>query len=132
MMPRRRMTAVVVLAFMAAGPLCPAVDSPATPDPSDWSAPGLNDAETRDSPLGRIAPANVAALKPAWFADLTDVSQRAFEATPLVVGGRLYVSTGWSVAVAFDAATGREDCATAGAASTLPSSTTIETWRACW
>ena len=76
--------------------------------PTSWPKIGFNDAETRDSPLRQISTTNVAALKPAWFADLTSVSQRAFEATPLVVDGTLYIVTAWSVALAFDAKTGRE------------------------
>ncbi len=74
----------------------------------DWPQHGLDAAETRYSPLTAISPANVARLAPAWFADLSGISHRAFEATPIVVGGRLYVSTPWSVAIAYDARTGRE------------------------
>jgi quinohemoprotein ethanol dehydrogenase len=75
---------------------------------SDWPQHGLNAAETRFSPLAAITPANVARLGPVWFADLTSISNRAFEATPIVANGRMYVSTGWSVALAYDARTGRE------------------------
>ncbi len=64
--------------------------------PMSWPKTGFNDAKTRDSPLHQITAANVGALRPAWFADLTGVSQRAFEATPLVVDGTLYVVTAWS------------------------------------
>jgi PQQ-dependent dehydrogenase (methanol/ethanol family) len=77
-------------------------------DSADWSAYGLDHAETRQSPLRQIAPSTIVNLKPAWFADLTEISNRAFEATPLVIDGVLYVSTGWSNALAFDAATGRQ------------------------
>jgi PQQ-dependent dehydrogenase (methanol/ethanol family) len=75
---------------------------------ADWTSHGLDAAETRSSPLDQITPANVAQLKPAWFADLTHIANRAFEATPLVVDGVMYVSTGWSHAFAYDAATGKE------------------------
>jgi quinohemoprotein ethanol dehydrogenase len=85
---------------------CGACTAPATQ--SDWAQHGLNAAETRFSPLTAITPDTVARLGPVWFADLTAISNRAFEATPIVVDGRLYVSTGWSVALAYDARTGRE------------------------
>lgn len=75
---------------------------------ADWPSHGLDEAETRQSPLTQLTPQTVAALKPAWFADLTGISNRAFEATPLVIGGVLYVSTGWSNALAFDAKTGQQ------------------------
>jgi PQQ-dependent dehydrogenase (methanol/ethanol family) len=74
----------------------------------DWPQHGLDAAETRYSPLAAITRANVGRLAPAWYADLSAISHRAFEATPIVVGGRLYVSTPWSVAIAYDARSGRE------------------------
>jgi PQQ-dependent dehydrogenase (methanol/ethanol family) len=74
----------------------------------DWASYGLTSAETRQSPLTQITPQNVASLKPAWVADLTSIANRAFEATPLVVDGVMYVSTGWSHAIAYDAKSGRE------------------------
>jgi quinohemoprotein ethanol dehydrogenase len=80
----------------------------AAADSQGWPTVGLDAAETRDSPLTLIRPDNISALKPAWVADLTGVSRRAFEATPLVVDGTLFVSVGWSIAVAYDAKSGRE------------------------
>ena len=74
----------------------------------DWALHGLDAAETRYSPLTTLTPANVARLAPAWYADLSGISHRAFEATPVVVGGRLYIATPWSVAIAYDARSGRE------------------------
>jgi quinohemoprotein ethanol dehydrogenase len=74
----------------------------------DWPGYGLDAYETRQSPLADITPATIANLKPAWSVDLTEISTRAFEATPLVVDGVMYVSTGWSNAIAFDAKTGKE------------------------
>ncbi|MGF7170624.1 PQQ-dependent dehydrogenase (methanol/ethanol family) [Sphingobium xanthum] len=74
----------------------------------DWTSYGRDAAEARSSPLTQITPANVAQLKPAWFADLSHIATRAFEATPLVIDGVLYVSTGWSHALAYDARTGKE------------------------
>ncbi|MCC7463501.1 MAG: PQQ-binding-like beta-propeller repeat protein, partial [Gammaproteobacteria bacterium] len=74
----------------------------------EWPQHGFDAAEARYSPLAAITPANVARLAPVWFADLSAISHRAFEATPIVVDGRLYLSTPWSVAIAFDARSGRE------------------------
>ncbi len=93
--------ALCTIAFAAAA-------SPDSYRQQSWPAVGLDSAETRDSPLTAINLQNVSSLKPVWFADLSDVSRRAFEATPLVVAGRLYVSVGWSVALAFDAKSGKE------------------------
>lgn len=75
---------------------------------TDWSVHGGDASETRSSALADISAQSVSRLGVAWSADLSDISQRAFEATPLVVDGKLYVSTGWSNVVAFDAATGRK------------------------
>ena len=92
--------------LVACAVTCVACTAPATQ--SDWAQHGLNAAETRFSPLTAITPETVSRLGPVWFADLSATSNRAFEATPIVVDGRLYVSTGWSVALAYDARSGRE------------------------
>lgn len=76
--------------------------------PGDWGAHGLDGAETRSSPLRDISTDTVSRLGVAWYADLTQISGRAFEATPLVVDGVMYVATGWSNVLAFDATTGRQ------------------------
>ena len=90
------------LAALGAGGACAA--SPA----SDWPQHGHDAAESRFSPLTQITADNVARLRPTWYAELSAISGRAFEATPIVVGGRLYLSTPWSVAIAYDARSGRE------------------------
>lgn len=64
------------------------------------------------SPLGDITPATVGALEIAWTHRTGDVSDgaasagTAFEATPIMVDGLLYVSTPFSRVVALDAETG--------------------------
>lgn len=67
------------------------------------------------SALGDIAPGNVSHLDLAWSYRTGDVHAHeggmagtAFEATPIVVGGVLYVSTPYSRAIALDAETGAE------------------------
>ena len=73
---------------------------------AEWRTIGFNSKEQRFSPLDQINAANIGDLGIAWFADLPDA--RGQEATPVVVDGRLYVSTAWSKVMAFDAKTGRE------------------------
>jgi quinoprotein glucose dehydrogenase len=70
---------------------------------------------THSSPLSDITPANVHALERAWTyrtGDMSDGTSRlagtAFEATPIMLDGVLYLSTPLSRVVALDAETGRE------------------------
>lgn len=70
----------------------------------NWLNYGLNYAETRFSKLDQINSTNVDKLKLAWSYDLN--SRRGVEATPLVVGGVMYVSASWSIVHAIDARTG--------------------------
>src|SRR5690606_27829197 len=71
---------------------------------ADWAAHGRTYAEQRWSPLAQIDAGNVSGLGLAWYADLdTNLTQ---EATPLAIDGKIYVSTAWSKAFAFDAVTG--------------------------
>ena len=72
---------------------------------ADWASHGRGPDEQRFSPLDAINDGNVAGLKLAWSYDLD--TARGQEATPIVVGGRMFVSTAWSKVKAFDAATGR-------------------------
>src|SRR6185369_13389299 len=73
-------------------------------------------AGTRFSPLTRITPANVAGLKPAWTFHTGDISdgktrgvpRSGFETTPLVLGGRMYLTTPFNRVIALDAASGRQ------------------------
>ena len=73
----------------------------------EWRLHGLDNAETRSSPLDQIAPANVGRLGVAWFADFDARSLRGVEATSLVVNGVLYASGPWSKVIALDATTGK-------------------------
>ncbi|MEO8114605.1 MAG: PQQ-binding-like beta-propeller repeat protein, partial [Phenylobacterium sp.] len=73
--------------------------------PGEWLAVGRTYDEQRFSPLARINPSNVGKLGLAWFADLD--TARGQEATPLMIDGRIYVSTAWSMVKAYDARTGR-------------------------
>jgi len=87
----------------------------APPTPADWPAYGRDPQGTRYSPATVITRANVARLEPAWMyrtgetgaAFKTD-KPTSFEATPLVVGGVMYVGTPLGRVIALDPATGRE------------------------
>ncbi|HKX77254.1 MAG TPA: PQQ-dependent dehydrogenase, methanol/ethanol family [Novosphingobium sp.] len=77
--------------------------SAATPE---WLTHGGTYDEQRFSALDQINEGNTAQLGLAWYANLD--TARGQEATPLVVDGVIYVTTAWSKAVAFDAATGKQ------------------------
>jgi quinoprotein glucose dehydrogenase len=81
----------------------------------EWGSYGRDPGGTRFSPLTQITPANVAGLKPAWTFHTGDISdgkhggpRSGFEATPLLVDGRLYVTTPFNRIVALDPASGRQ------------------------
>lgn len=74
-------------------------------DGSNWAMTGFNYNEQRHSPLTLINTKNVKELGIAWFADLPDA--RGQEATPVVVDGKIFISTAWSKVFAYDAKTGK-------------------------
>jgi quinohemoprotein ethanol dehydrogenase len=74
---------------------------------SDWLTYGLNQSETRYSPLNQINTGNVSRLGLEWSYDL-GLGGGAQEATPLVWNGTLYGISNWSVVFAVDARTGKE------------------------
>ncbi len=73
-------------------------------DGSNWAMTGFSYDEQRHSPLDQINDTNVDQLGIEWFADLPDA--RGQEATPVVVDGKMYITTAWSKVFAYDAATG--------------------------
>src|SRR6266404_5378344 len=80
----------------------------------DWPAYS-NAGGTRYSPLTNIDRTNVSRLQVAWTYHTGETSfaknseeKSTFEATPIVIDGTLYVSTGFNKVIALDAATGRE------------------------
>ena len=88
---------------------------------ADWPAYGHDAGGSRYSPLTQITRENVAGLQVAWTyhtGDVSDGSDRkagtraagpsAFEDTPLVVDGTLYVCTPFNRVIALDPETGRE------------------------
>jgi quinohemoprotein ethanol dehydrogenase len=71
----------------------------------DWLSYGRTYDEQRFSPLDQINAETVKGLGLAWHADLD--TARGQEGTPLVIGGKIYVSTAWSKVKAYDGATGQ-------------------------
>ena len=83
---------------------------------TDWPAYGHDSGGQRYSPLRQITPENVARLERAWTfhtgeqvrnADYKDQKIAAFETTPLVIEGVMYLSTPGDSAMALDATTGK-------------------------
>ncbi|WP_373487632.1 PQQ-binding-like beta-propeller repeat protein, partial [Blastomonas sp.] len=71
----------------------------------EWLSHGRTYDEQRYSPLEQINTGNIADLGLAWFADMD--TARGQEATPLVIDGKIYVTTAWSKVKAFDATNGK-------------------------
>jgi quinoprotein glucose dehydrogenase len=88
----------------------------ASPD-GEWPAYGREPGGMRHAPLTQIDRQNVADLRVAWtyhtgelttYAGTDLAGKAAFEATPLMVDGTLYLSTPTNRVIALDAATGAE------------------------
>ena len=78
--------------------------------PSSWPAYGGDAGGTRFSPLTEIDRTNVSTLRLAWIARTGDylTDRGRFEATPILSGGLLYVSTPLGSVIAYDPVTGLE------------------------
>src|SRR6266576_3651900 len=81
----------------------------------DWSANGRDVQGSRYSPASQITRTNVGRLDVAWTYRTGETDPRfktakatAFEATPLVVDGTMYIGTPLGRVIALDPATGRE------------------------
>src|SRR3989454_1888405 len=81
----------------------------------DWSANGRDAQGTRYSPASEITRKNVNRLEVAWTYRTGETDPRfktaketAFEATPVVVDGTMYLGTPLGRVIALDPATGRE------------------------
>lgn len=99
---------ILVLMIVAARP-APAQSA----SPGDWPAYGRDRGGERFSPLDRINRGNVSRLAVAWEYSTGDAAVRmiqsvSFEATPLVFGGTLYLSTPLGKAIALEPETGKE------------------------
>jgi glucose dehydrogenase len=104
-----------IIAILAASPLLRATGKTGgKEDEGEWPAYGRDAGGTRYSPLTQINRQNVARLQVAWtyhtgdMLDPKDDSRGAFEATPILADGTLYLSTPFSRVIALDAETGKE------------------------
>jgi quinoprotein glucose dehydrogenase len=84
-----------------------------SPPAGEWPAYGRDRGGERFSPLNRINRGNVSRLAPAWEystgeAAVKMIQSVSFEATPLMVGGVLYLSTPLGKVIALEPETGRE------------------------
>lgn len=86
-----------------------------SPAVSDWGHYGGDSFAQRYSPLREINRDNVAGLEVAWTYRTGELGQGfaragklAFEATPVLAFGRLYLSTPTDIVIALDPATGKE------------------------
>ena len=82
-----------------------AADAPV--NDGQWLMYGRDYSEQRYSPLKQITVDNVSRLGLAWYGDLTERGG-SYETTPVVVDGRIFVTSPWSKVYAFDAKTGRQ------------------------
>lgn len=80
---------VMALAFVSAAPR-----AAAPPVQQDWPTHERDLAGQRHSPLTQITPANVGTLQVAWT---FDAQASAFQTTPIVVGGVMYLTAGRNV-----------------------------------
>ena len=94
---------------------CAGAHVPPSNNDIEWAAFGNDAGGTHYSSAADITRENVARLQPAWtyhthaLEPATDLNRKAaFEATPVMVGGTLYVITPFNKLIALDPATGAE------------------------
>jgi PQQ-dependent dehydrogenase (methanol/ethanol family) len=98
---------VILLVTAFAGCSEQAVNAPSTElSTVEWALHGNDSGEQRYSLLEQINRENVDKLGLTWSFDIP--TQRGIEATPLMIGGTLYVSGSWSIVYALDAASGEK------------------------
>jgi len=108
--------ALALAAGCAPRPADPGPSGPAAPrDASEWPAYGGDPGGSRFAPLARITRENVARLEVAWTYHTRDTlgapdarSTSAFENTPILVDGTLFLCTPRNRVIALDPVTGAE------------------------
>ena len=105
-----RMLVAIGLAFASAATACGQVSGD-----TEWPNYGNDPGGMRYSPLTEINRENVSKLKVAWIFHTGDISdgghdrrRSGFEATPILVDGTLYLTTGFNRVIALDPATGKQ------------------------
>lgn len=106
---------VVGIVYLALPAPKPPLSIPETDAVAEWPAYGGDAGGTRYSPLDQITPGNVMHLEQAWvyrtgedYTDTADDGKAAFETTPIVVDGVMYLSTQTNRVIALDPDTGME------------------------
>ena len=104
---------VCVFGLTACGPGPAGVRAVAEAD-QDWTHYGADEGGQRFSPAHQVTPANVGALQVAWTystgdlaAHAEDLGRAAFEDTPIMAGGRLFVVSPFDAVSALDPASGK-------------------------
>ena len=107
-MTKTAWSVIAAAAMLAAQPALAAADEPG------WAAYGGDEGGQRFSAARQITPTNVADLRPAWTFSTGDLASKgaamrraAFENTPILAGGRLYVCSPFNEVSALDPGTGR-------------------------
>jgi quinoprotein glucose dehydrogenase len=107
------LAAILLIASLGGAPF--AISQTAGEAIADWPYYGGDAGGSRYSPLTQINKSNVAGLEVAWEYHTGDVSdgsdnrrKSAFEATPIVADGTMYLTTPFNRIVALDPETGRE------------------------
>ena len=88
--------ALTMVAFAVLS-LTPAFGQHGTPATGEWRVNGGDTGSTRYSPLDQINATNVKNLQVVWrwkAQNMGPTPQAAWEVTPLMVGGKLYVTAG--------------------------------------
>ncbi len=106
-MPKLRcpLALAAVLFALAACSVVPLRRDPVAIDSGEWPSYGRDYSNRRFSPLKQINRENVAALAPRWT--YRSGVTATFQATPIVVGGVMYLSLPFNHVVALDARSGR-------------------------
>lgn len=104
-------TAIATLLILAGG----RAHAGSAASPGGWPAYGGDQGGMRFSPARQITPANVTTLTTAWTYSTGAMTRHkhavhrsAFEATPILVDGRLYVCSPFNAVSALDPGTGRQ------------------------
>ena len=95
--------------FAATAVVVPGQAPPGSGADRDWPVYRGDPKANQYVPLAQIHAANVHRLAPTWEYRAGDATQRStMHVNPIVVNGRMYITTPSLKAVALDAATGRE------------------------
>src|SRR5688500_18951538 len=101
-------------AILAAAALAAATSHAQSPQSSDWGFYGRDSGGQRHSPLAQVNRSNVDDLEVAWTyrtgelgAGFARAEKLAFEATPVLAFGTLYLSTPTNIVIALDPESGR-------------------------